>query len=434
MSTATKCNLFTILLTIICFSGFMGCGSSGDEASTAQTINLSSLKVLPEAHDFGIVTIGNSVSPLEVTIRNDGSEDLSVSGIALSDSTNFVLDLSGGTNPCQAEEVTLSADESCTMTVDFDPQSVDNHAASLTLQPDDTDTKTSVAITGSSENISRIDLTINQIDACPRNVTAYVTITDQGGYPVKTLNAEAFSLTEDDSSKEPIVAFVDDSVPISIVVVMDYSGSITYEPDSVSDMENAAIAFVNQLGANDEAAIIKYATIIEETQAFTSDRASLIEAIQSTTDLGDHTSLYDAVARAVSIISERDKARRAVIIITDGKDDDGMGNPISVNSLEDIISDAKGSSVPVFTVGIRNADASILQEISDATGGIYFDSPTSDNLTTIHQQLADLLFNDQYLITYTSDLSSTESGLLTVTASYAPDITGEDTIVVPECP
>ena len=215
---------------------------------------------------------------------------------------------------------------------------------------------------------------------------------------------------------------------------MDYSGSVTQEPDNVTDMVNAVSNFINELGTNDEAEIIKFASTIEVTQAFTSDKALLTTAVQSTPNLGLYTALYDAVVKAVDDISASTKNRKAIILLTDGKDDDGNGNPLSVNSLNDVIADANAKGVPVFTVSLGNANTQILQQMAADTGGTYFDSSTSDNLTAVYKQLASLLFTNQYILTYPSGLVSTATGELTVNATYASGISGSDTKTILACP
>ena len=133
-----------------------------------------------------------------------------------------------------------------------------------------------MSLLGSTEDITAVDVKINQIDACPRPLlaTVYVSVTDQGGFPVDTLAEGDFTITEAGVSKTPPTSFasVDDTVTLSVALLLDYSRSITAEPVNVTDMENAAVSFVNQLGANDEAEIIKYATTVDVTQSFTSDK------------------------------------------------------------------------------------------------------------------------------------------------------------------
>jgi VWFA-related protein len=293
---------------------------------------------------------------------------------------------------------------------------------------------------GTLEDITAVSVKINQIEACPRPglATVYVSVTDQGGFPVEGLVKEDFDIIEAGFPKTTTTAVkVDDDpstpVTISVALLMDYSGSITMEPDNVTDMENAAIAFVDQLGADDEAEIIKYATTIEVTQPFTSDKPALRSAIQSTPNIGSTTALYDAIIQAADDISTSTKDRRAIIVITDGMDRDGSGNQQSDGDLADVIGDANTFGVPVFTVGLGLVDTTILQDIADETGGTYSASATSDNLATIYQQLADLLFTDQYILTYTSSLASGATGDLDVAATYEPGVTGTDTKTIPVC-
>ena len=434
-----------VRLAIILFSlysiAFLGCGGGGSDSPAP----FPSLKVLPADYDFGIVTNGNSVETLEVTIQNSGTANLSGSDIALSglEKDNFVLDLNGGTTPCGSGVVTLTPGSKCTVTVDFLPLGVGTFNADLTVLSNDPNAPTySMNLLGSSEEITEVNVKINQIEACPRaNATVYVSVTDQGGFPVTGLLKANFTVAEDEgaAANPANSGFVDNMVDLSVALLMDYSFSITQEPDNVTDMQNAAISFVNQLGDNDEAEIIKYATTVEVTQSFTgSDNLGLLTAaIKSTPNLGGgETALFDALDIAIENISARGKTRRAIVIITDGKDDDGTGNPLSSATLASVIADANAQGVPVFTVGLGNADAATLQPLAADTGGTYSDSTTSDNLGTIYQQLADLLFTNQYILTYNSGIvaDGATTGDLTVTATYAGAPTGTDTKTITACP
>jgi len=471
MMTKKKFILLTLFLSMIFSFSLMGCGGGGggddsDESAasnsttttntTTTTATAPEISVLPESFDFGIVTDVNSVEPLEVTIQNNGTANLVVSDITLSDTANFSLDLNGGTTPCGSSTPTVAADANCTVIIDFDPQDatipaegIDYPAVLSVLSNDTTSPQVDIDLAGKRQDITEINVTINQIDACPRSVgeqvKAYVSVTDQGGFPVTTLEATDFALTETvrgaSTSYSPSAdaTFIDadsaNPVTISIALLMDYSYSITQEPDNVTDMENAALSFVSQLGGSDEAEVIKYSTTIERVQSFTSDQTSLSTAIQSTwSDAGGTTALYDAIALAIEDISASAKDRTAIIIITDGEDNDGSGEPLSDSTLEEVIIDAKLEGVPVFTVGLGDrVNPDLLQFIADQTGGTYSASTTSDNLATVYQQLASLLFTDQYVLTYDTAVDSTQIGALQVTATYATGITGSDTIDILTC-
>ena len=421
---------------------FLGCSGGSDDA--AAPVPSPSIKVLPSSYNFGIVTAGSSPAPLEVEIQNNGSLELTVSNIVLSDTINFDLDLSGGSNPCNKTSPTIAAGGKCTAEVDFLPQSIDSFKANLTIRSNASNNSAlNVPLSGSQEEISAIDVRINQVEACPGPgvVTAYVSVTDQGGYPVIGLEGDLnnFTITENvggDYDGPPTSVFYvsDTGATISVALVMDYSGSITGIQDAVDDLEDSAVSFVNQMGTNDEAEIVKFGTKAEvvDPPGYTSNKALLTDAIYDPLDVGIHTALYDAVVKAVETTIVRTKDRKAVILITDGVDGDGEGNPQSVNDLNDAIDYAQNNGVPIFTVGLGQADVAILTQMADETGGQYFDSTTSDNLRNIYQQLADILFEDTYVLTYPSLLTPPFS--LTIEATYSLAIKGDDTKEIVPCP
>jgi Ca-activated chloride channel family protein len=420
---------------------FIGCGSSGGGGATAAP----SLEVLPADFDFGILTDANSAQPLEVIIRNSGTANLSVSDIALSDIVNFALDLNGGATPCVSAAPTIGAGGSCTVTVEFTPPAppaFGTFSADLGIRSNDPTTPVfNLSLMGTLEDINEVNVKINQIEACPRSgATAYVSVTDQGGFPVTGMDKSNFLLSEDGGvADNPFTAgFVaqDDTASISVALLLDYSKSINLEPDNVTDMENAAISFVRELGENDEAEIIKFADYPKVFQQYTSVRSDLIDAIQRETNIGNGTALYDAIILAADNISTRTKTRRAIIIITDGQDRGINAGPGSVGDIDDAIDDANLTGVPVFTVGLGNADTTVLQQIANDTGGTYSDSTTSDNLATIYQQFANLLFTNQYILTYNSGIAAdgATTGTLEVMATYGTLQPGNDTKTIPACP
>ena len=430
-----------LILTIV-FTGCTGGGGSGDD-SAPETQDLPSVQVLPSDYDSGIVTLGNTPVPLEVKIQNSGSADLEVSDIVLSDTINFALDTDGGSNPCSSTFPTISAGDTCTVEVTFSPQDEDSFVATLEIDSNDSSNpKSNIQLSGSAEPIKSLNVGINQVESnlqCPAaEVTAYVSVTDQGGYPVTGLLENNFLVYEDiDVMNLTDFSFVSQvKEPISVSLVMDYSDSITNIPEAQSDMEEAVAYFVDQLrdddddDYDDEAEIIKYATEVKVVQEFTSDKNLLTNTIYSPVDVGSHTRLYDAAWRAVDDIALGLKPRKAVIILTDGEDDDGTGDPISSHSLSEVINHANDIGVPLFTVGLGNINDAVLEQMANDTGGQFFDSPTSDNLGNIYSQIAKVLFENQYILTYVSELGTGVKANLTIEAYVSPadmGVTGDDT-------
>jgi Ca-activated chloride channel family protein len=297
-----------------------------------------------------------------------------------------------------------------------------------------------LSLSGKQEPVNTLNVRINQVEPCPGpEVTAYVSVTDQGGYPVTGLTAADFTITEDgvggyNGTPDDPIFYVADTASISVVLVMDYSGSITDVQDNVDDMEESAAGFVDQLGAGDEAEIIKFADDFDVVQSWQpgSDLGINIlkTAIYDPYNNGRETDLYDAVVQAVADVAARSKQRRAVIVITDGENDGFLTNL----DLADVITDANDQGVPIFTVGLgQDLNPDILRQMADDTGGHYYESATSDNLRTIYRQLSDVLFQDSYILTYTSGLGAGITADLTISAASGT-ITGNNTKEITPCP
>jgi YD repeat-containing protein len=102
----------------------------------------SSISVLPVSHDFGNINVGSSSAPQTFTISNTGTSDLHISGMTLSDTTNYSLNINGGTSPCGSATPTIAPNSTCAVTVTFSPSLTGTIDANLTVNSDDPDTLT----------------------------------------------------------------------------------------------------------------------------------------------------------------------------------------------------------------------------------------------------------------------------------------------------
>lgn len=120
------------------------------------------IAVSPTSIDFGDVTVLTTSSPVEVTISNTGTADLELFDGVLSDSTNFILDLNGGTNPCGDAPPPIAPGGNCTVSVAFSPRSVGLFNAMITVTSNDPDEGTlDFPLTGNgvAEAIQNISVT-----------------------------------------------------------------------------------------------------------------------------------------------------------------------------------------------------------------------------------------------------------------------------------
>jgi VWFA-related protein len=428
------CGLLLIIsgVTMGCGAGSSGSsdGSDGDPTTIAPNL------VIDQAsYDFGNVTVGKTAT-LQVMISNTGSADLSVDDLTISDSVNFALT----SDTCGTAPYTLAAGADCTVVVTFTPTVTGSYSEVLDISSNDGDF--SAGLTAVGTEATALTVNLNQIDPvdCP-TIKAYVTVTDQNGFLVEDLAAEDFELTENSgTAANPDSAEVAQTAALSLAtaLVMDYSASVSDDPALVSAMESGATEFLDQMGESDQAAIIKFASNVEVVQAFTNDTSLLKAAIAEDTDLGGrYTALYDAIYQSIEDAAATTTARKVVIVMTDGVDDGGDGQPGSVETKESLIALAQTKGIPVFTIKAGpNVDEAVLQDIAEQTGGQYYDALSTGRLVTAYIQLSEVL-NGQYVLTYETELIGSGSDVaVDVEVPSQPGLVGDisDQLSYARCP
>jgi VWFA-related protein len=147
-------------------------------------------------------------------------------------------------------------------------------------------------------------------------VTVPVSVMDRGGKYVPDLSREDFHIFEE-GVEQRITYFAAVDQPFTVALVIDTSGSTDYSLDQI---QNAAIAFVNQLKEQDRVMVIAFDDRINLlTKQPTSDREELIKAIRRTRT-GGGTRLYDAVHQVINEHMKGITGRKAIVLFTDGVD------------------------------------------------------------------------------------------------------------------
>ena len=396
--------------TWVALGAIAGCSAGGPDGPTAPPSQPPPpppptspvIQVLPTTYDFGKVTPGNEPAPLEVTIANTGNAALNITGIGLRSPSDpsFSVALNGGSKPCGSAPPSIAAGDRCTVHVTFKPGSVGSFASTLQVTSNDRTSPALVPIGGVSETVAALTVRINQLQtACPTNaVTAYVSVTDQGGFPVTGLQASNFSVTQETRSLPVLsLSYVDIAYkPIAVAAALDFSKSLTDQPVAFADMKSGFSAFFGSMRAGDAGEVVKFGSEVEVTQTFTTDKAALNAAISAPFDKGATTRLYDATIQATNdtALTSLDN-RKALIVATDGADTG------STRTLIEATSNAVSKGLPVFTIGIgASVNEPVLEQLATTTGGIYYKANTSQNLATIYQQLSSILFKNQYVLRF----------------------------------
>jgi VWFA-related protein len=444
--TATTKGLGTLSIFIILLILVTGCGGGGGGSSSPVVVPLPTDAdlSLEKSIDISTPDVGEKVV-FTLTVSNAGPAD--ASGVVVTDQLpagfSRVDDDSDGayipdTGLWNVGSIPVSGSKQLNITATVTPTGPYTNIAQVTAanQPDpdsepNNDIPSEDDFAGVSAPPPAIKVSINQIETdCSGTVPvvrAIVTVIDQNGVPITNLTDANFEVIEGGT---PPASFSVGPVtnPVSVALTMDYSPSITLNPALVTEMEDSAIAFVNNIDASDQGEIIKFNDKANVIWEFTSNKTDLINAIQKTYGGNFGTALYDALYLAIDETSADPSGnRKAVIVIADGEDN------VSTKSLNDVIERANAKNIPIFTIGLGIlVGQTELEQIADETGGAYYQPATADNLTDVYLQLAQV-FANQYVITYDSAYGSGTVTDLEVVVNFN-GLTGSDSQNFTVCP
>ena len=142
-----------------------------------------------------------------------------------------------------------------------------------------------------------------------------VTVLDRNGRFVSGLRQRDFQIFENDVEQQ-VGYFERVETPFTVILMLDVSPSTQYRIDEI---QNAAVAFVNQLRAEDRVMVIAFDEHVTVLSRPTNNRIVLERAIRRA-QFGDGTSLYDAVDQVINRELRQLDGRKAVVLFTDGVD------------------------------------------------------------------------------------------------------------------
>jgi VWFA-related protein len=146
-------------------------------------------------------------------------------------------------------------------------------------------------------------------------VSIYATVADRDGRLVTDLTAGDFEVF-DDGRRQTLALFARAVQPITIVVMLDRSGSVTDKNDMVRD---AAEALVDELLPTDRARIGSFSHhVLIGPAEFTGDRDELVRILRNDLQDGGPTPLWEAASAAMTALSG-ESGRRVVLLFSDGK-------------------------------------------------------------------------------------------------------------------
>jgi Ca-activated chloride channel family protein len=227
-------------------------------------------------------------------------------------------------------------------------------------------------------------------------VSVFATVVTSDNRLVTDLTQDDFEILED-GKPQPIVVFSNEPQPISVVVMLDTSGSMTA---NIKLLKEAAEQFVLRLLPADKAKVGVFHDRIEYSAAFTSDRDSLIAEIRDF-GFGNGTRLNDALAISLDELYGLE-GRRVALVFTDGQDTSSRAN------FRTIVDRARLEDVMVYSIGleseyfdgtrmVRSRPEGALRRLAEETGGGYFELTRTSDLSRTFTRVAQEL-HSQYVL------------------------------------
>jgi Ca-activated chloride channel family protein len=198
-----------------------------------------------------------------------------------------------------------------------------------------------------------------------------VVVTDKQGRYVSDLPGERFAIF-DNGRRVPIELFTNEDTPVTVGLVVDASGSMR---PKIGEVIAAALRFARSSNPQDELFAIRFN---DDVQAVMPERPFLmagdLDALESAVSAihpDGRTALYDGLMAGLDHLATGSRARKVLIVVSDG------GDNASEARLDAVLARARASSAAIYTIGIYDEDdldknPGVLKSLAQTTGGERF--------------------------------------------------------------
>ncbi|WP_175452501.1 VWA domain-containing protein [Thiohalomonas denitrificans] len=270
-----------------------------------------------------------------------------------------------------------------------------------------------------------------RVNAQADPVEVHATVTDADGNFVTDLNEADFQIVENGTSmpitsfRQPAITSEQDDVALSVVFVIDNSGSL----DALNrQVEDSVVSFVRNMQLGDYVGLVKFRTEIVTTD-FTmvdpSNTTAIEEAIYQQLNPDESTSpIFDAMMEALTMAENGPvgvNGPKAIVLLSDGYDH------YSDTELPELLGAIDSSGIPVFTIGFgSNVETDTMTQIAQEGGTDYVAADDGQALEAVQLEMAKLLQNG-YLLTYQSAVAPDECSAVELSLSVTGQPSQETT-------
>jgi Ca-activated chloride channel homolog len=242
-----------------------------------------------------------------------------------------------------------------------------------------------------------------KIKVTTNSVPVYVTVTDPERRLVPDLTLEDFEVL-DNLKPQQVNVFENKPVPITAVVMIDTSGSMTGSLDFV---KQGVEQFLLRLLPDDKAQVGEFSDKIKfHPGEFIDNRDRLIYLLKNDLDFGYPTRLWDAADASLERL-EPTTGRKVLVLFTDGDD---TSSKIGVGKVMDR---AREKDIMIYGVGLvneyfdgqsrrRSQPDRGLKRLAEDTGGGYFELKRTADLNETFTRVAQEL-HSQYVLGFSPE-------------------------------
>lgn len=239
-----------------------------------------------------------------------------------------------------------------------------------------------------------------------------VSVSDPLGRPVTGLDKKHFRV-KDNGAPQTIATFSMDDGPVALGLVFDTSSSMT---PNLSAARRAAALFVSMANPGDQFLLVEFDSAPRLTVPLTSDLAHIRYELTFNQSRGA-TALVDGVYMAMNEIKKSNAERKALILVSDGDDNNSRYSP---GELKTVLQE---SSVLIYSVGMfegreyTTTNPGLMRGIAEETGGRMF--VANSGLPDIAAKISIDLRN-RYLLGYVPTNASRDGLFHKVEVELAP--------------
>src|SRR5712692_2419586 len=244
-------------------------------------------------------------------------------------------------------------------------------------------------------------------------VNLFVTVRDKSKHIVTDLKQDDFKVSEDGQPQQIAFFSKEVTLPITLAMLLDTSGSEQYMLGAIQDAGGRFIDRVLRKG--DEALVMSFDSDVDLLSDFTDDRAQLDRAVRrsrinipSGGSIGGNpgpigsrqitgTALYDAIFLACSEKLDTEAGRKAIVIVTDAQD---VGSKVKI---DEAVEAAQRTDTVIHIILVADphfgANAGAAKKLAEETGGRVLSASSDKKLMQAFDEISEEL-RSQYTLGY----------------------------------